>query len=546
MTQPAENANIARYLLMMAQERADQPAVITQKDDARLTFAELEALSNRYAGGLIDAGLLRGMRVLVMIRPGLDFAAVVFALFKIGALPVMIDPGMGVRKLLGCVRQVRPEALIGIPQAQVLRLLNPAAFSSVKCAVTVGRRWGWSGPTLTELGERTSDRFEMVTVGFDEPAAILFTSGSTGPAKGVVYEHGMFDAQVRSIQSHYDLRPGEVELATFALFALFCPALGMTCVFPEMNFSRPGRVDPRRIVQAVCYYQTTNAFGSPALWDRVSRYCVRMGIRLPWLRRVLMAGAPVNWRIVQRVKKCISPTAEVYTPYGATEALPVASIGGGENLGSCVDRTRQGAGICVGRAVPGRKVRVMRIAEEPIERWTADLEMSAGEKGEIVVSGEVVTKEYFEQPAATAAAKIREGEQLWHRMGDIGYFDEQGRLWYCGRKSHRVETANGTLFSECCEAIFNEHPDVARSALVGVGPKGRQRPVIIIEPIRRFAKLGRNGRMLKDELLALGRKNPLTASIDGVLFHDSFPVDVRHNAKINRARLAEWAAGRLA
>jgi acyl-CoA synthetase (AMP-forming)/AMP-acid ligase II len=270
-----------------------------------------------------------------------------------------------------------------------------------------------------------------------------------------------------------------------------------------------------------------------------------MGIRLPWLRRVLIAGAPVNWRILQRVKQIIPPAAEVFTPYGATEALPVTSIGSTEILSECIEKTRRGEGICVGRPIPGREVRIIRITDDPVPQWSAGLEIVAEQKGEIVVAGEVVTREYFELPAATTAAKLQDGDRWWHRMGDIGYLDEQGRLWYCGRKSHRVGTQAATLFSECCEALFNEHPNVARSALVGIGPRGRQRPVMIIEPLRRFAILGRAGKFLRYELLALASRNPITSSIREVLFHYSFPVDVRHNAKINREKLAKWAERQL-
>lgn len=537
--------NIARHLPRLARDTPDRPAVVTQKDGVVTTFAELEKRTNRYANGLRGIGMVRGTRVLVMIKPGLEFTSVVFALLKLGALPVMVDAGMGIGNMLRCIGQVAPEAMIGLPQARMLRLWRPGAFKSIKQMVTVGRRWLGGGYSLAHLHDQSSDEFEIPAFRPMEQAAILFTSGSTGPAKGVVYEHGMFDAQVRSLKSCYGFEDGEVELATFPLFALFCPALGMTCVFPDMDFSRPGRVDPERIVRAVGDYGPTSAFGSPALWNKVSAYCLQHDLKLTGLRRVLIAGAPVDWRLIERLTRCLADTTEIHTPYGATEALPVASVTGGEILGDCLARTRSGAGICVGKIVPGRKVEIIRIIDGPIGQWSKDLVLPPGQKGEIVVSGEAVTKEYASLPEATAKAKIADGDRVWHRLGDIGYFDETGRLWYCGRKSHRVEASRGPMFSICCEAVFNEHRGVARSALVGVGRGSQRRPVIVVEPVSERRPASAKRQALPNELLQLGREREITRNIGTVLVHPSFPVDVRHNAKINREELAAWAERRL-
>jgi acyl-coenzyme A synthetase/AMP-(fatty) acid ligase len=379
----------------------------------------------------------------------------------------------------------------------------------------------------------------------DETAAILFTSGSTGPAKGVVYEHGMFDAQVQAIQGCYDIRPGEVDLPTFPLFALFSVAMGMTSVIPDMDPSHPARVDPLNIVEPIRDNHATNTFGSPALWARVAEYCVDRGIRLPSLRRILIAGAPVPYRLVEMLHRVINPEADVHTPYGATESLPVASISGREVHSDCTARTRVGAGICVGKPLPGIDLRIIRITDESIGTWPEELVVPAGEVGEIVVSGPVVTNEYFGLPAATTAAKIGDGDRLWHRMGDVGYRDAHGRIWFCGRKAHRVTTGQGTMYSVRCEAVFNEHPDVLRSALVGVGPPGRQIPVMVVEPEGGRLPSRSRQEAIRDELLQLARANDLTRSIETILFHRRFPVDVRHNAKINREALAAWAARRL-
>ncbi len=529
----------------MAKQSGELPCVVAANQGGasckQITFLEMERLTNRYANGLLEAGIVRGMRTLVMVKPGIEFIGLIFAMLKVGAVPVLIDPGMGVKRMLSCIRTLKPEGFIGVPLAQVVRVLKRFSFRSVKKVITVGRRGFWGGPTLTELEARSTDQFTAIEPAADEEAAILFTSGATGAAKGVVYEHGMFAAQVRSIQSCYGIEPGEVDLSCFPLFALFCPAMGMTSVIPDMDASRPALADPATLVSAIHEYNTTSSFGSPAVWKRVAAYCIEGHITLPNMKRVLIAGAPVSWQLINNVRRILPDGADVHTPYGATEGLPVASISGSEIKNETARLTRQGHGICVGKPRPEISLRIMRIDDQPVDHWTDELNTPRGTHGEIVVSGPVVTKTYAALPLATALAKIQENNLVWHRMGDIGYLDDEGRLWFCGRKTHRVITDSGTMFSICCEAIFNEHAAVARSALVGVGPEGRQRPIITVEPHPgRFPK-GTRRTEIAAELLELGQANELTREIETVLFHRSFPVDVRHNAKIDRQKLALWA-----
>jgi acyl-coenzyme A synthetase/AMP-(fatty) acid ligase len=379
----------------------------------------------------------------------------------------------------------------------------------------------------------------------DEIAAILFTSGSTGVAKGVVYTHAHFAAQVDTLRRLYDIRPGEVDLPTFPLFGLYGPALGLTSVLPEMDATRPALVDPARILNAVRHFGVTNLFGSPALIRRVGEYGVEQGVQLPTLRRVISAGAPVPAAVVARFCRMLPEGVQVFTPYGATEALPVASIGSAEILGETGKQSGVGGGVCVGRPVEGMTVRVIRISDEPIPTWSEKLEVPAGQIGEIVVRGPVVTASYYNRPQSTALAKIEDTQRggFWHRMGDLGYVDDRGRIWFCGRKSQRVITPAGTLFTIPCEGIFNTHPAVRRTALVGVVRKGEMIPVLCVE---REPGVAGSNEQLRQELLELGAMYPHTQAIQEVLFHPAFPVDIRHNAKIFREKLAIWAAGKLA
>jgi acyl-CoA synthetase (AMP-forming)/AMP-acid ligase II len=381
----------------------------------------------------------------------------------------------------------------------------------------------------------------MPEVAADEMAAILFTSGSTGPPKGAVYTHGMFAAQVRLLKETFGLEPGEIDLCTFPLFALFAPALGWSAILPEMDFTRPGSVEPAKIFGPIKRWGVTNLFGSPALLERVA--LAGEGKTLPTLRRVITAGAPVRPNILEAFSRMLAGGAPIHTPYGATEALPVSSIASQEILSETRNSTAEGKGNCVGKPVASMKVRIIKISDEPITKWGDELMAPPGEVGEIVVQGPVVSREYWERPEQTALAKIADGERFWHRMGDVGYFDPQGRLWMCGRKSHRVILKDRTLFTIPCEGVFNVHPKVRRTALVGVSRRCGVEPVLCVEP-RPKVPASEHKRIAAD-LLELGAKHEHTRLIQTILFHPSFPVDIRHNAKIFREQLAEWAARRV-
>jgi acyl-coenzyme A synthetase/AMP-(fatty) acid ligase len=445
-----------------------------------------------------------------------------------------------------CLAEVEPEGFVAIPIAQWIRRIFRRRFPRARLNVTVGRRLLGGGLTLDDVRRIGSKAARCHATSADDPAAIIFTSGGTGAPKGVLYCHGNFDRQVSEIRDFYGIRPGEIDLAAFPLFGLFNGAMGVTTVVPDMDASRPARVDPRNIVEAVRDWQVTQSFGSPAIWNRVGEYCQRQNIALPSLRRVLSAGAPVPPHVLARMKGCIANDGEVHTPYGATESLPVASISAGEVLAETKQAWAEGAGTCVGGKFPGIAWKVIQITDGPIATLSDAVESPNGEIGELLVSGPVVTREYVTRSEWNALAKIADGPRVWHRLGDVGYLDERGRFWFCGRMAHRLQTADGTMYTICCEAIFNQHPDVYRSALVGVGAAGQQRPVIVVESWPQRRPRGARARQkLVDELRTLGERNPLTAGIHDFLIHPAMPVDVRHNAKIAREKLARWASGKL-
>jgi len=530
--------NVARFLAVAASERPEQLAARAPAGrDARgairyrdLSFGGLSSDVAAFAAAWRARGIGRGTRTLLLARPGLGLIRTVFALFSIGAPPVVIDPGMGLREFLGCVRRTRPEAVAAPPAVLACARAFPRSFASVRCRVRTDRRPS-PGNASAEAG--------AAETGADETAAILFTSGSTGPPKGVRYTHGVFNAQVALIRDHYGIEPGEVDLPMLPVFALFNPALGMTTVTPEMNPSRPARVNPAKIVRAVGQNAVTNSFGSPTVWARIADHCERAGTTLPSLRRVLLAGAPVPPELLRRLRR-IAPGAELHTPYGATEALPVASIEAEEVLRETAERTAAGEGSCVGRPLPGMRARAI----EPVDGRVASIGGARGPGadgiGEIVVQGPAATPGYDGLPEADAAAKIADPDGLWHRMGDIGRMDEQGRLWFRGRKAERVRAADGrALDTDCCEALFNAHPKVRRSALIGLGSGEGAEPALVVEPERDAFPRGKRERaVFREELAAVANGREMTAPIRLFYFRKSLPVDVRHNAKIHRLALA--------
>jgi acyl-coenzyme A synthetase/AMP-(fatty) acid ligase len=530
------NSNAADYLTRAAERYPSQWALLSSR---RMTFSQLQQEVDRCAHGLKRLGITQGCRTILLVKPGLEFFVLIYALFRTGAVPVLIDPGVGVKVMGDSLAKVNAGAFIGIPRAHLLRIIYPGVFKRVKIRATPGQVLSQHSPQ--------GKPYPPCPLQPGDLAAIFFTSGSTGPPKGVIYHQAVLDAQLRYLQSHYQYGPGKINLCTFPLFGFFSISLGMTTVLADMDPAHPASVDPRGIVANIREYGCTDMFCSPMLMERLARYGVEKGVELPSLRRVVTAGAPVRPQLLESFKKLLKQGTELHVSYGATEALPVTDITASQLLRQAGPGVINGDGTCVGRALAGMEIRVIEIGDQPIDSWEKAPQLPAGAIGEIVVKGPVVTHKYLEAPQQEAEAKIYNPPAggIWHRMGDVGYLDREGRLWFCGRKAQRVVTAAGTLFTVPCEAIFNRHPRVFRSALVGVptGTAGPRKPVLCVqlEP----GDPGRDKKRLINELLEIGAAYPSTRDIKHILFPGSFPVDARHNAKIFREKLARWASRRV-
>jgi olefin beta-lactone synthetase len=542
-------SNVARHLRIAATEHPEGLATKSPTEAGASgavrhevrTFRRLDQESDAAAGLFGRQGIAEGTRVLLAVRPGPDLIIGMFALLKLGAIPVAIDPGMGWSAFLDCVRRSRPTALVGVRAATLLSRLPLAAFRTLRHRVTVGNPAWRQALSATSPTPRP-----LAVVGPDSLAAILFTSGSTGAPKGVCYTHGMFDAQIELVRSTYGIRPGETDMAMLPLFALFNPALGTTTVTPLLDPSKPLAADPAPLVSALLAEKVTSSFGSPAIWGKVADHCEARGLKLPDLRRLLIAGAPVSGELLAKLR-IIAPNCVTHTPYGATECLPVTTIMADELLGEARQRALRGNGTCVGRPVTGVEIRVIRETDGPIATLADVTSCAVGEIGEIIATGPSVTREYDGLPEATRLAKVADGDRVWHRMGDLGALDAEGRLSFFGRRVEKVRTAGGDLPTESIEPAFRQHPQVFRCALIGLGAAPAQTPALVVEPrAGAFPENEAARTRFIAELRDLAGINPQAALVKHIVFQRALPVDVRHNAKIHRLQLAKEWTKRLA
>ncbi|MEV6767464.1 AMP-binding protein [Nocardia sp. NPDC051030] len=605
-------------------------------DYRHLTYRELDEWSDTIALHLSASGVGRGTRTIVLVLPSPGLYAIMLGLLKIGAIPVVIDPGMGLRKMLNCLRAANAEAFIGIPQAHAARILFRKYFRDVRVPITVGPRWFWGGETLQSWGapeaavqpsaaEKASARIDQlrsalqqragaptghgptsgaaVAARLDEllatlssgvgaagrkrttgdapgklfaalgrsnaerggssapldPASLLervpapasevlmigYTTGSTGPAKAVEMTHGNLSSMVDQVDAARNRVAPGTSLITLPLVGILDMLLGARCVLPPLIPSQVGSTDPAHVVDAINRFGVRTMFASPAVLIPLLHHMEQTGARVPTLHSIYSGGAPVPDWCIARLREVLAEDAEVHAGYGSTEALPMSTIESRELLGGLVERAHRGEGTCIGRPAEGVRARLVAITDDPIPTWEqaaareAELVATRG-IGELVVAGPNVSTRYYWPQEANLAGKIHDGETVWHRTGDLAWIDEEGRIWFCGRKSQRVHAAGGPMFSVQVEQVFNTLPGVARTALVGVGVKGAQEPVLCVE-----AEAGANTTALAAKLRERAAEFEVTAGVTRFLFHPKFPVDIRHNAKIGREQLAIWAAAQL-
>ncbi len=506
---------------------------------ASLNWSELAERVDRLAAGLAAAGVRPGDRVNLMVPPGSELTALIYACLRIGAVIVVADTGLGAKGLTRALKGATPAWLVGIRKALVAgRALGwPGTRISLEALDPVTRRALGVAHTVPRLLE-TAPRADLPAPAPDADAAILFTSGSTGPAKGVVYTHRQLSAMRDAVRGTYGLAAGTGLVAGFAPFALLGPALGATSVTPDMDVTAPKTLTARALADAAAAIRATAVFLSPAA---IANVLATQGELDPGQRSalgsvelMLSAGAPLPEPLLAQLQE-LMPAAALHTPYGMTEALPLTDV----TLGT-IRRAGTGNGVCVGTAVHGAALGVTPL--RPDGTPTDEVTTEAGTTGEIVARAPHVKDRYdrlwFTEHRSTELAG-------WHRTGDVGHFDAAGRLWVEGRLAHVIVASQGVLTPVASEHAARTVPGVGRVAVVGVGPAGAQVPVAVAETVPPAPRPG-----LADPLLAGAVREAVRQAtgldLAAVLVLPEHPTDIRHNSKIDRTLLAGWADAALA
>lgn len=515
----------------------------------RYTYRELSCDVESVAVGLRDSGIAERTRTVFMAPPSYAACVLGLALTRVGATVVWIDPSVGYLNVAERLRRLDIEAFVGIPLAHVARLTFGWGPRLLSRAITVGAPRFPGTHSLASLRRPAPATPRAPAVTPDDAATIMYTTGSTGPAKPALYRHSNLCNIFRLVHRtwRFEQRGGvPVDMPVFPAFFTIGLSAGGTVVVPPIDYVRqgPADVNARALLEVIRDCGVQSLFASPIILENLAKLRAE-GARAPSLHTVVGGGAPLYASTIVPLREMIADDGEVHADYGATEALPATEMPGREAVAETFAKTARGAGLCVGRPFAGVTVKVIEISDGPVATLADARELPVGAIGEIIVRGPHVSPEYADDRASTEKNKIldRDGG-IWHRLGDAGYLDDQGRVWCCGRVGHRLEVAGGRMFPLMCEPIFDAHPRVRRSGLVGVpGPQGVT-PVICVELAGPMPR-GKELEALREELLRLAAAHPVTSQIHHVLFRPSLPVDPRHNSKIERPELARWAAAQL-
>ena len=519
----------------------ERPRLFSAKAHKKYTYKELGEASDRIAFALERAGVERKMRAVLLLNPSFEFFAMVIAMFKIGVVPVFLNPRIGLKQLSKCIQEVKPDIFIGNTLTFMIKPFLGLEKDSIKINIVGGIKIAVGAITLKALIAKAEPKkkYHSIPLEPEDQAAIMFTSGGTGRPKGVIYTYRNLLTQFKVIQKTYDIGSDLIDMPTLIFFSFFDLSRGLSVVVPDTGLLRPASVDPKMILDIINEFEVTMMFASPALVERLGLYAERNNLKIRTLKKVITAGAPAKLESLNRIKRILPEQAEIHIAYGATECLPITTISRNELLEIQSD-AKPGAGICIGTAIESISIIIIRISEMPIPNWDESLRIPPGEIGEIIVLAGQASTGYFNLPQEDQKSKIRDGHgNVFHRTGDLGYFDNRGYLWFVGRKSHRVDIEDKTLFSIPFEQVLDLHPQVRRTALIGVDTKGKVLPTLVVELKKPFALANRE--RLRSELFAMEKEQLKSNYLRKIFFHSSLPVDMRHNSKILREKLVLWA-----
>ncbi|MCW2163851.1 Acyl-CoA synthetase (AMP-forming)/AMP-acid ligase II [Microbacterium hydrothermale] len=504
----------------------------------RVSWRELSTRVDEIAAGLDAFGVRAGDRISLLVQPGPTLTAALYACLRIGAVVVVADRGLGIRGLSRAVRGAVPDVVIGeVAGLAAARALGwpGRRISSAALPAATSRALGVEA-SLSDLARAGRGRALPEPPSADADAAVLFTSGSTGPAKGVVYTHAQLTALRDTLAAHFAVTADTGLVTGFAPFALLGPALGTRSATPDMDVSAPRTLTAAAVAAAVRASDARIVFLSPAAVANVVATADRLTdadrSALARVRTFLSTGAPVGVELL-RAAQALMPNAVAHTPYGMTECLLVADVTLPEIEAAA---GAGGDGVCVGRPLGTGEVRISPL--DARGRSADETTTEAGVTGEIVISAPHLKRGYFRLHLTDREAR-RGLPARWHRTGDVGHLDAEGRLWVEGRLPHVITTADHPVTPVGVEQDVETVPAVERAAAVGVGPVGRQVVVAVVETdVRRPALASPD---LTDAVRA-ATAQPLAA----VLAVPALPTDIRHNSKIDRSRVAAWAERVLA
>ncbi len=509
------------------------------------TYREVSDQAERLAAGLRARGVREGTLCSFMVPPSFEALVVGVALFRLGAVMVGIEPvSHGLRRVTRCLARVEPEVFFGSRRAHLARTVFGWGKATLRDTYVVDGRWPGATPIDAVMVDRVPDQPTGPDVVPGDRAVIAFTTGSTGIPKPTVLRHRNFRAMIDLVSAQWGLDEDVVDMPTFPMFWIIALSAGGRTVVPPMDFTvkGPGDADPAALLRTIDELGVGSMFGSPALLKNLSDHAREHDLTAPTLRRIVAGGAEVLGPLYAAVREMLGPDGELYSNYGATESLPLCEIDGATVLSETWQRTEAGEGLCVGPGLPGVQLRIMRASEDPVATL-ADAELlPSGQIGEVIARSPHISEDYYRDERSTAANKIADPDGgVWHRLGDVGWLDDQGRLWLGGRVSHRVITSDRIYLPLQVEPVVSTHPAVRKAALVGVPRPSGTAAVVCFE---RIDGDSRSAEVVAAELRELVHRYDATRGLTEFVEVKRLPVDRRHNAKIDRPALGERLARR--
>ncbi|KHD08488.1 hypothetical protein PN36_19505 [Candidatus Thiomargarita nelsonii] len=519
--------NFANLIIEAASEKRDVVALNIplewQSDKVtrytQMTFGDLLENINAYQAGFKFQGFNTGDRVILLFPPNIELYCLVIAMLASGIVPVFIDTGMGLKKVLMAIKDSRAKAVISVDKLLKMQFILPTIWGKRLYSVDSKKRLGIR--PLTSLHVATNETMPIVDCTLEQHGIISFTSGSTGRPKGADRTHFSLIQQHQAIRHNWPVQVDDVLMPAFPVAVLHNLCCGIPTVLPAINFRVPAAVEPKRIIQQINAMAITGLAGAPAYLWRIATEINRQKISLLNIRAVIIGGAPVQPSLCRELRAAF-PQARIDVVYGSTESEPISYVSVDEVLTTELDK-----GYLVGKPVEIAKVEIVRLPEELSTISTlAPYRVKPQLVGEIVVCGPHVLRAYVDNPKATKENKLLAPDgEVWHRTGDTGYFDEQGRIWLTGRSKDVVIMGDKRVQPYPIEKQVMDIPGIERAALVNA-PKVKS-PILVVS-FREQIEISNIRQQIDEQVKKLG--------LEGIeiKFIDKIPVDGRHNSKTDR------------